>query len=386
MKKAKIVALCMAAAMPVSMFAGCKNSTTNANEIKIGLNYELSGDVAQYGISCVEGIELAVGEINAAGGIDGKQIKLVKIDNKSDNNEAMNVATKLATQEGVCAIMGPATSGAVKATNAVATKYKVPVISCSATADDVTIKDNKLNDYTFRICYNDSFQGKVMGDFSSSDLKAKKAIILADNANDYSKGLATAFKSSFTSAGGTIVSEENFTSTDKDFNAVLTKIKDKDFDIIYLPGYYEQVGLIVKQARSMGITKPILGADGYDSPDLAKIAGKENLTNVFFTNHYSSKDTSSEVTTFIDAFKKKYSKDPNAFHALGYDMAKYVVAAIKTAGGTDTAKIQQALANTKDFDAVTGKFTIDAQHNPVKSTVVIECKNGEQTFRTKIGG
>ncbi|NMC56988.1 MAG: ABC transporter substrate-binding protein, partial [Eubacteriaceae bacterium] len=307
MKAKKLITLLLVAAFVLVAFAGCGSSSSykEPEKIVIGCNYELSGAVAQYGQMTMEGIQLAVDEINAAGGINGKKVELVKVDNKSDNNESKTVATRLATQDKVLAILGPATSGATKATVTVSDQYKVPVITCSGTSDDVTVSNGKVNAYVFRTCYNDSFQGNVMANFVYNDLKLKKAIILSDNSNDYSMGLASTFKTTYTKNGGAITSEENFTAGDKDFSAILTKIKGKDFDVIFLPAYYEEAGLIIKQARAMGINVPICGADGYDDSRLNDIAGNKNLNNVFFSNHYSSQDKSQIVVDFAKMYKEK---------------------------------------------------------------------------------
>lgn len=391
MMKRKMFSIVLVLSVIVSLFTGCTGSGSNGNTagggdtIKIGVNYELTGDLAQYGIACVEGIEMARDEINAAGGVLGKQIELVKIDNKSDNNEAMNVATRLATSDNVLAMMGPATSGAFKATSSVSETYGVPIISCSSTANDVIVKDGQMNDWAFRTCYSDNFQGSIMGNFAYGELKATRALVLSDKANDYSQGLAEAFKKSFTELGGEIVGEEYFAATDSDFSPVLTKIKSMDFDVIYLPAYYEAVGPIIKQARAIGIDSPILGADGYDSKKMLELSGSAKaLNNVFFTNHYSSGDPSEEVVNFVAAFKEKNNKEPGGFNALGYDMMKFVADAIERAGSEDKTVIKDALASTKDFKSVTGSFSIDENHDPVKATVIIEFVDGVQEFKTRI--
>lgn len=393
MKKSKVLALTLTLMLIVGALAGCgggDGGETGGGDdvIKIGLNYELTGEVAQYGKACSLGIEMAAKEINDAGGIDGKKIEIVKVDNKSDNNEAMNVATRLATQGGIVTMLGPATSGAFKATHSVAEQYKIPVISCSSTANDVTVDaKGKVRDWVFRTCYNDNFQGSVMGSFAYNDLSGKKAIILSDKGNDYSQGLAESFEKTFTDLGGTIVSKEYFTAADNDFSPVLTNIKSKEYDVIFLPAYYESVGPIIKQARAAGINAPILGADGYDSEKMLELAGsKEALNNVFFTNHYSSGDTSEDVVAFVQNFKNANNgAEPSGFNALGYDLMYFAADAIKRAGSTDTEAIRQALAGTVDFKGVTGTFSIDENHDPIKSTVIIEFVDGAQTFKTKAG-
>ncbi|MDP4089897.1 MAG: ABC transporter substrate-binding protein [Bacillota bacterium] len=381
----KSVSLLAAVLVGTSLLAGCTKSGGSSNTIKIGLNYELSGGVATYGQSIVQGIDLAFEEINAKGGVLGKKIETVKVDNKSDSQEASNVATKLATKEKVVLMLGPATSGNTKAATPQATQYKVPLISASATADDVTVdKNGKVRDYIFKTCFSDSFQGVIMANFAYNDLSAQNAAILEDSTSDYSKGLTKSFKEKYAALGGKVVDEEAYKAGDTDFRAVLTKIKAANPSVLFIPGYYQEVGQIVKQAREAGLNVPVIGGDGYDSPKLLELAGKDNLDQVYYTNHYSSLDTTPEVVKFKDAFTKKNSKDPDAFNALGYDLAYFAADAITRAGKTDSESIKAALETTKDFDAVTGKFSIDKTHNPVKSITVLEWKKGELAFVKKV--
>lgn len=385
MKRALMFLLTLVFAM--ALVAGCGDKTTGDTEtVKIGINYELSGDLASYGEASVDGIMMAFDEINAAGGINGMQIAPVKVDNKSETAEATALATRLMTQEGVVACLGPATSGSYMATIPVAMANKVPIISASATADEgVTVdKNGKVNEYVFRLCFNDSFQGVTMANFALNNLQAKKAVIIQDKSSDYAAGLAKNFKETFTAAGGEIVAEEGYVAKDKDFNAILTKIKGKEFDVIFLPGYYQEAGLIIKQARDLDITAPVLGADGFDSPVLLELAGPEALNDVYFSNHYSSLDQDPLVQNFIKDFKEKYGKDPNAFHALGYDLGKYIADAVERAGSTDSEQIKDALANTENFVGVTGSFSMGADHNPIKSIVVIGLENGVQASSVKV--
>lgn len=385
----RTVTLLMAAALGLSL-VGCSSTgsgggaSASGDTIKIGVNYELSGTVATYGQGSVQGIEMAAEEINAAGGIKGKKIELVKYDTKSDTAEATTLATKLVSQDKVVTIIGPATSGSFKAEIPVANKNQVPVVSGSATADDVTVSNGKVQEYAFRTCFNDSFQGTAMATYAATGLNAKKAVIIKDSSSDYSKGLADNFKTKFTGAGGQIVGEEAYTTNDQDFNAILTRIKAEQFDVIYLPGYYNEAGLIIKQARALGINAPVLGGDGFDSPQLKELAGASALNNVYFTNHYSSLDQDPAVQSFISTYKQKYNADPGAFQALGYDTMKFVADAINRASAVDGKSIQQAMASTKDFKGVTGTFSVDANHNPVKQIVVISLKNGDQASSTKV--
>jgi branched-chain amino acid transport system substrate-binding protein len=381
----KLVSILLLVMMVATLLAGCGGPAANANEISIGINYELSGAVATYGEGSVQGIELAIEQINAAGGINGKKIKPVKYDNKSESAEATTLATKLMTQDKVVAILGPATSGNFKAEIPVALKNKVPVISGSATADDVTVDANGVKEYAFRICFNDSYQGTAMANYALNNLSKKKAVIITDSSSDYGKGLAENFEKTFTAAGGTIVATEAYVAGDTDFNAILTKVKGQDFDVIFIPGYYNEAGLIIKQARAQGITTPILGADGFDSPTLLELAGAEALTDVYFSNHYSSLDQDPTVQKFIADFKAKYNKEPDAFNALGYDLAKFVADGIARAEKVDGESVKNALAATKNFSGVTGSFSVDQNHNPVKALVVIKLEDGKQVSSERVG-
>lgn len=378
----KVLSIIILAVLVLSVFTAC--SKQDQNVIKIGINYELSGGVATYGQSSVEGIEMAIEEVNKAGGINGKQIVAVKYDTKSEPAEATTLANKLITQDKVLLILGPATSGSFKAEIPVAIKNKIPVISGSATADDVTVDENGVKEYAFRICFNDSFQGVTMANFALKNLSAKKAVIIMDTSSDYAKGLAKNFKETFVAGGGEIVAEEAYVAKDTDFNAIITKIKGQSFDVIFIPGYYEEAGLIIKQARAQGIKAPILGADGFDSPKLVELATKEALNDVYFSNHYSSLDQDPAVLKFIEAFKAKYGKEPDAFNALGYDAAMFAIDGIRRAEKLTGEAIKEALEATKDFVGVTGTFSIDENHNPVKSIVVIGLKDGVQASSVKV--
>ncbi|MBA2871122.1 branched-chain amino acid transport system substrate-binding protein [Anoxybacillus calidus] len=391
MKKKKLAGVFLSLMLTAGLMAGCKGGAQNTGSsgdgggdtIKIGANLELSGGVASYGQSIAEGLELAFEEINKEG-INGKELELVKVDNKSEAAEATNGAIKLISQDQVSAIVGAATSTNTLAQVQVAQDNKVPLITPTGTNPTITNKDGKVNDFVFRTCFIDPFQGTVAAKFALDELKVKSAAVLIDTASDYSKGLASAFKKSFEENGGKIVAEEAYVAKDTDFRATLTRIKSANPQFIFLPGYYEEVGLIVKQARELGINVPIMGGDGWDSPTLVEIAGKEALNNTFITNHYSANDPDSKIQEFVKAFKAKYNKTPDGFAALGYDTAYFLADAIKRAGDADPEKIKEALAQTKDLALVSGVLTLDKKHDPVKSATILEYKNGEQQFKTKV--
>lgn len=364
--------------------AGCGGSSSK--EIKIGLLNEMTGGNATIGTAAANGAKLAIKEINANGGLLGKQIKAVVADNKSEPSESANAMTKLLTQDKVVAVTGTFSSSNAIAAASVAEANKTPYLVAGATNPKVTVdeKTKNVKKYIYRVCFIDPFQGTVAANFAAKDLKVKKAAMLVDNSSDYSKGLAEFFEAAFTKEGGTIVANEAYLQKDTDFKATLTKIKSKDMDILYVPGYYEEVGKIVKQAREMGITVPIVGADGWDSPKLGEIASASALNNTYFTNHYSVEDTSPKAKAFVEAYTKEYGQKPEALAVLGYDAVYVLADAIKRANSTDSAKIIEALAATKDFPAISGVTTINKTHDADKNAVVIEMKDGKQVFKTSI--
>jgi len=380
----------MGASLFAGLLTGCgaagSGSGSSGDVIKIGANLELSGAVASYGQSIAQGIELGAEEINKNGGINGKKIEIIKADNKSDAAEATNAAIKLTSQDKVAAIIGAATSGDTVAQVQIATDNKTVLLTPSGTSPNVTVgTSGKVNDFIFRTCFIDPFQGNVAANFAAKNLNVKKAAIFADSASDYAKGLAASFKDTFSKDGGSVVAQESYVAKDTDFRATLTRIKAANPEFVFIPGYYEEVGLIIKQAREMGITVPFMGGDGWDSPKLVELAGAAALNNTFITNHYSSEDPDKTIQNFVTAFKAKYeNKSPDAFNALGYDSIYLIADGIKRAGSTDGAKIKDAMAQTKDLALVSGKITFDAQHNPIKTATVLKYKDGKQQFETKV--
>ena len=386
-KSIQFISLATGLAMLAGVVAGCGGGKpADSKTIKLGLVYELTGGTATFGTSALNGSKLAMKEINAKGGVLGKQLEGVVADNKSEPSESANAMTKVVTQDKVATVIGFTTSSNALAATGIAQSNKVPLVSAAATNPKVTLdeKTGKVKDFVFRVCFIDPFQGTVGANFALNTLKSKNAAIMIDNSSDYSKGLAQFFKESYTKNGGTLVSEEAYLQKDQDFKTILTKIKATNPDLIYVPGYYEEVGKIIRQAREMGITAPFLGGDGWDSPKLVEIGTGAALNNCFFTNHYSPDDTSAESKAFVEAYKKEYNQAPDAMAVLGYDAVYAVADAIKRAGEVDPAKIQQALAATKDFKAVTGMLTMNGTHDAVKSAVIIEMKDGKQAYKATV--
>lgn len=384
----KLLSVLAAGVMFMSALTGCGGGSKGADgdTIKVGGLLEMTGGSASFGISGKNGIDLALKKINEKGVLGGKKLSLVVADTKSEASEATNGMQKLISQDKVVAVIGPNQSSAVIASGAINNGAKVVDITPMGTNPDVTVdpKTKQVKPYSFRTCFIDPFQGTVMASFASNELKVKKAAIYIDNTSDYAKGLAQFFKENFVKNGGQVVIEEAYLQKDTDFKSTLTKIKAAQPDFIYIPGYYQEVGLIVKQAREMGITVPMAGGDGWDSAKLPEIAGKAALENTFFSSLYSPDDTSDLNKEFVAEYKKAYNTNPDVFAALAYDSAMLVAKAIEDAGSADPAKIGEAMAKIKGFKGVSGEVTFNEQHNPIKSAVIIEHKDGKQTFKTKV--
>ncbi len=384
----KLLSVLATGAMFMSALTGCGGGSKGADgdTIKVGGLLEMTGGSASFGISGKNGIDLALKKINEKGVLGGKKLSLVVADTKSEASEATNGMQKLISQDKVVAVIGPNQSSAVIASGAINNGAKVVDITPMGTNPDVTVdpKTKQVKPYSFRTCFIDPFQGTVMASFASNELKVKRAAIYIDNTSDYAKGLAQFFKENFVKNGGQVVIEEAYLQKDTDFKSTLTKIKVAQPDFIYIPGYYQEVGLIVKQAREMGITVPMAGGDGWDSAKLPEIAGKAALENTFFSSLYSPDDTSDLNKEFVAEYKKAYNTNPDVFAALAYDSTLLVAKAIEDAGSADPAKIAEAMAKIKGFKGVSGEVTFNEQHNPIKSAVIIEHKDGKQTFKTKV--
>lgn len=349
-----------------SLFAAKKSAT-----IKIGGVAPLSGNVAVYGVECKNGIDLAVEEINAAGGINGQKIQFICEDDEGDPAKSVSAYKKLIAKDKARLIIGSLTSGCTLAVTSQAQANKVVQIAPAATAPAITNAGN----YIFRTCFIDPFQGRVGGKFAYENLGSKNAAVLYDIGNDYSVGLMENFVFEFEKQGGKIVAKESYGTGEKDFNAIITKVKAANPDVVYLPDYYATVALIAKQLRAQGIDTPIVGADGWDG--LTENAGDEVL-NGYYSNHYAEDSDSPAVKKFVKNFETKYNKKPNAFAALGYDSMYMLKDAIVAAGSTDASKVRDALEKI-DNSYVTGHIKFDEKHNPIKSAVMVKMiKNGNK--------
>lgn len=360
---------------------GDTGNKADVKEIVIGHYASLSGAQATFGKATNSAVEMAVEEINAAGGINGKQIKLITLDDKGDKREAGTTVTRLITKDNVVAVLGEVASGLSLAAAPICQENGVPMLSPSSTNPKVT----KIGDMIFRCCFIDPFQGSVCAKFAVEhpSLKAKTAAILYDQSAPYSVGLQEEFEKAFVKLKGEIVLKQTYQEGDQDFSAQLTAIRGAKPDVIFIPGYYTEVGSIGVQARKLGIKTPMLGGDGWESPKLGEVAGKA-FNGCYYSNHYSSQDPNPKIQEFIKKYSAKYKETPEAMAALGYDATYILADAIKRAKSLSGKDIAAELANTKDFDGVTGKITIDADRNAVKAAVMLEMKDGVPTYVSTI--
>lgn len=356
-----------------------ESSEDAAHLIKIGEVGTMTGAEATFGISTHRGILLAFEEINNQGGIKGKKLNLVSLDDQGKPEEAATAITKLITQDKVRAVIGEVASSRSIAMAPIAQQNQIPMISPSSTNPKVT----ELGDYIFRVCFIDPFQGWVMARFATNDLKVKRVAVLRDAKNDYSVGLADVFVESFKKMGGTIVEDKSYSAGDIDFKSQLTAIASQKPEAIYIPGYYTDVGLIARQARELQLNVPLMGGDGWDSPKLKEIGGKF-VNNSYFSNHYSSEDQAPHVQKFINDYKKAYHETPDGLAAMGFDAARVLIDSLLRATDDSTPALRKAIASTKNFQGVTGQISIDEKRNATKSAVVLKIDNGEFKYQTTI--
>lgn len=366
------------------MATGCTRRGGNCPDpggtIKVGVYGDLTGQTSSFGQSTKNGAQMAADEVNAAGGINGRQIQVVVEDDQGEPGKAATVVQKLINQDQVRALIGEVASSNSIAAAPAAQDAKVPMISPSSTNPKVT----QIGDYIFRVCFIDPFQGEVMAKFAANTLHAKRAAILFDSNSDYSKGLIQFFKQSFTKLGGEIVAEQAYAQRDRDFTGQLTQIRSANPDVIYVPGYYQEVGVIAKQSKQLGIKAPLLGGDGWDSPQLWDLGG-DALNGDYISNHYSVDDPSPMIQDFVKRYKAKYNGvAPDALAALGYDAMMVLVDSIKRAGGTDCQKLRDAIAQTTNFKGVTGVISINSDRNAVKPAVVLELENHKYVYKETI--
>lgn len=371
-------ALCAAA-----LLTGCgqrsQSSGGGARPIKIGHFASMTGGTANFGQSADKGVRLAMDEQNARGGVLGRPIEVITEDDRSQSTEARTAALKLIQQDQVVALIGEVASSNSIAAAPEAQKAQVPMVSPASTNPEVTEK----GEYIFRVCFIDPFQGAAMARFAYENLGKRSAAILTDVKAAYSVGLARYFKETFTQLGGQVTTEEAYSSGDIEFKAQLTKIKTANPEILFVPGYYNEVGLIARQARELGVNAIMLGGDGWDSPKTIEVGGQA-IEGSYWSNHYSADDPNPVVQEFVTKFKARYGETPDGMAVLGYDAARIVMDAIGRAGVTDGPKVREALAATKDFPGVSGSITIDENRNARKALVVLKIENGGLHFAERV--
>jgi branched-chain amino acid transport system substrate-binding protein len=388
-------------AMLLVAVAGCGGGG-DSGEILIGGYMGLTGDVATFGEATQNGIVMAIDEVNAAGGISGKKLRVMIEDDQGRSEEAATVVRKLISQDGVIAVLGDIPSSNSLAAAPICQAAGVPMITPSSTNPKVT----QTGDYIFRVCFIDDFQGTVMAKFAYEHKNIRKAGILRDVRSDYSVGLADYFITTFTKLGGTIVADQSYSRGDTEFRPQLTALKAANPEAIFVPGYYNDVGLIVRQARELGIEVPLLGGDGWDSPELFAL-GREALRNTYFSNHYSTEDQNPAVQRFLQAYKARFNMVPDALAALGYDAAQFLAAGLRQLSEEDAeafahlggrpqagakgegraearAKLRDRLAGIRGLEGVTGSISVDEHRNAVKPAVVLAVKGSAYEYVTTI--
>jgi branched-chain amino acid transport system substrate-binding protein len=377
----------LAVALALSAFSGCKkreapttaSTAPTGSDIIVGEVGSMTGSEATFGTSTHQGIVLAFEKINAAGGVKGKKFKLISLDDQGKPDEAATAVTKLITQDKIVALLGEVASSRSLAMAPIAQSNKIPMITPSSTNPKVT----EQGDYIFRVCFIDPFQGTVMAKFANETLKVKNVAILRDVKNDYSVGLADFFKATFEKTGGKIVLDQSYSAGDMDFKSQLTAIRTKKPEAIYVPGYYTEVGLIARQAKELGITVPLMGGDGWDSPKLKEIGGKA-IEGSYFSNHYSEEDQSPVVQKFIAEYKARWNAVPDGLAAMGFDAANVLADAMTRAPDLTNVAIRDAIAGTKEFQGVTGTITLNEKRDPIKSAVVLKVADGRFKFQSTV--
>lgn len=354
-------------------------AAAQGDAIKIGVISSLTGSVSTYGQSVRNAVTMAVEDINAAGGINGRQISLIILDDKGDGTEAAQAARRLIDRENVALILGPVITPAVMAVAPICQAAGVPMLTPTGTGDQIT----SVGDYIFRGAYKDSFQGRVMAQFAIEYLGLKEAAIIYDVANDYSVGLRTAFKTTFEELGGKIVAEESYSTGDTDFSAQLTSLAMRNPEALFIPDYYSTAGPILMQARLMGMDAVMLGVDGWDSPDLSALAGGFEEGG-YIVNHYSADVDSPATQDFIARYKEAFGQAPDALAALGYDGTLIVAKALEAAGSTDPEALKNALGTVGDIEGVTGTINMDPEGTPIKSAVILRITGGQWELVTRI--
>lgn len=344
-------------------------------DIPVGVYGALTGDQAAFGTSTVNGVRLAADEINAAGGVLGRKVALIIEDDQGRADEAASAVTKLITSENVVALIGENSSNQSLAAAPIAQANGVPMISPSSTNPAVTEK----GEYIFRVCFTDPYQGKALAAFVRNELKLDTAAILVDRKNDYSVGLAGVFRKEFESAGGKIVGEQSYSGGDTEFRPQLTTIRAASPQALFIPGFYTEVGQIAIQVRDLGMNMPLVGGDGWDSPAVIQIGGKA-VEGSYFSDHYFVGDTRPIVQKFVDEYRRRHGKNPEATAALGYDALHIWANAAKRAGSIDRKAVRDQIAQTKDYEGVAGTITMGPDRNPIKPVAMIKIENGQMNF------
>ena len=373
-RRALLTGLTASAAAAVAGSLGCKGRRQG---LTLGLYCSLTGSQADFGIATRRGVELAVAQVNQAGGVLSQQVRLAAEDTRGDSNEAASAVTRLIDREGAVGILGEISSSLSLAGARVCQRKRIPMVTPSSTNPSVT----QVGDHIFRVCFIDPFQGEVMARFARNTLHFERVALFIDQSSAYSVGLAEAFQRAFTAQGGQIVNSQSYRAGETHFSAQLSPLLAAQPQAIFVPGYYTEVALIAREARGQGFQGRFLGGDGWDSPSLVQ-NDDDRLVGDFFSEGFAPEGATTEVAQgFVRRYREQHRSDPNGLAALGYDAALVMIDAIRRAGAAEPARIRAALAQTRDFQGATGSITLDADRNAVKSAVILEVRESGFRYR-----
>lgn len=361
---------------------GCqkkKSPISGEGPIRVGEVLPKTGADAAAGMAIHRGVELRIKEVNAAGGLQGRRVEVISLDDRGKAEESAVAATKLSTQDQVLAVIGTLSSSGSLAMAPILQYHKIPMIAPTATHPALT----GVGDFIFRVCFTDPYQGQILAKFALERLKSQRAAVLYDIKSDYSVGLSQVFMSEFKKLGGQIVGIQTYAQGDLDFKSQLTYLRAKQPDLIFLPNYYTDSSMIARQLRELKIETPLLGGDAWDSPKLLEIGGKA-LEGSYFSNHYSNTVDSPDTQKFVQSFQKEYHSLPDGQAALGYDAAGLLMETLRKIQPMAPGELRGALAQIKGYAGITGKITMDSNRNPIKPAVIVKIEKGRFKFFTQM--
>jgi branched-chain amino acid transport system substrate-binding protein len=366
---------------PAPSAAPASAAASTTGPLLVGSVGALTGPEAHFGLETRNGVQLAIEETNAAGGVQGRMLAQRAYDSQSRPEEAANAMTRLVTQDRVLFVVGENASSNTLAMARAAAQSEVPLISPSSTNPRVTTEGGP---YVFRVCFTDTFQGRLLAQYARQTLKLSRVAVMMDQKSDYSVGLSKVFADRFHELGGTVVSQESYAKGDTDFRGQLTRIKAAKPEALFIPGYYSDVGPLARQARELGLRAPLLGGDGWDSGEALGELGGAAVEGALYSTHFAPDNPGTSVQQFLGRYQAKFGHLPDALGALGYDAARVGIEALRRSGGVGGAALREQIARTRDFEGVTGRITLGPDRNAVKPAVIVKLVHGQPRFATEV--